>query len=97
MSDPGGNSFVFATVAMFPETELRETSGLEGNKTNWFPEGPDIKSFLIFLDSHFNSVKRICTYVLCGLVRVMWHSCSLVRATWQLDSCLRFVVVIGKK
>ena len=31
-------------------------------KTNWFPEGPDIKYFVIFLDFHFNvlnSNKRI--------------------------------------
>ena len=31
------------------------------NKTNWFPEGPDIKCFVIFLDFHFNSNKRILT------------------------------------
>ena len=24
-----------------------------------FPEGPDIKCFVIFLDFHFNSIKRI--------------------------------------
>ena len=29
------------------------------NKTNWFPEGPDIKCFVIFLDLFFNSNKRI--------------------------------------
>ena len=29
------------------------------NKTNWFPEGPGIKCFVIFLDFHFNSNKRI--------------------------------------
>ena len=29
------------------------------NKTNWFPEGPDMKCFVIFLDFHFNSIKRI--------------------------------------
>ena len=29
------------------------------NKTNWFPEGPDIKCFVIFLDFHFKSNKRI--------------------------------------
>ena len=28
-------------------------------KTNWFPEGPNIKCFAIFLDFHFNSNKRI--------------------------------------
>ena len=27
-------------------------------KTNWFPEGPDVKCFVIFLDFHFNSNKR---------------------------------------
>ena len=32
---------------MFPETKSRETSGLEGNKTNEFPEGPYIKCFVI--------------------------------------------------
>ena len=37
----------------------RETSDLRENKTNWFPEGPDIKCFVIFLDFHFNSNKRI--------------------------------------
>ena len=46
----------------FPERE---------NKTNWFPEGPDIKCFIIFLDFQFNSNKsitganqnsRLCTY-----------------------------------
>ena len=31
----------------------------EENKANWFPEGPDIKGFVIFLDFHFNSNKRI--------------------------------------
>ena len=24
------------------------------NKTNWFPDGPDIKCFVIFLDFHYN-------------------------------------------
>ena len=38
---------------MFPETKSRE------NKTNWFPEGPGIKCFVIFLDFHFNSKKII--------------------------------------
>ena len=28
------------------------------NKTNWFPEGPDIKCFVIFLDFHFNILQE---------------------------------------
>ena len=40
----------------FPENQ---TSGLEENKINWFPKGPDIKCFVIFLDFHFSSNKRI--------------------------------------
>ena len=42
------NSFVFPRVLMSRE-----------NKTNWFPEGPCIKCFVISLDFHFNSNKRI--------------------------------------
>ena len=40
----------------FPENQ---TSGLEENKINWFPKGLDIKCFVIFLDFHFSSNKRI--------------------------------------
>ena len=57
MSDPEGNSFVFPRVLMFPETKSREHQDSMGNKTNWFSEGPDIKSFVIFLDFHVNSMK----------------------------------------
>ena len=35
---------------MFPETKSKETSGLEGNKTNLFPKGPYIKCFVVYLD-----------------------------------------------
>ena len=28
------------------------------NKTNRFPEGPDIKCFVIFLDFHFNVLQQ---------------------------------------
>ena len=28
------------------------------NKTNWFPEGPDIKCFVIFLDFHYNVLNQ---------------------------------------
>ena len=53
-------SFVFPRVLMFPETKSREISRLERKKkTNWFPEGPDIKYFVVFLVFHFNSNKRI--------------------------------------
>ena len=45
-------SFVFLRVLMFPETKSRE------NKTNWFPEGPDIKCFVIFPDFHFNVLQQ---------------------------------------
>ena len=37
---------------MFPETKSRE------NKTNSYPEGPDIKCFVVFLDLNFNSNKK---------------------------------------
>ena len=47
MSDPERNS-----QFCFPQS-LRE------NKTKWFPVGPDIKRFVIFLDFHFKSNKRI--------------------------------------
>ena len=42
---------------MFPLTSSRENS--RENKTNWFPERPEIKCFVIFLDFHFNSNKRM--------------------------------------
>ena len=42
---------------MFPSSQ--ETSGLSGNKTNWFSEEPDIKCFVIFLDFHFSNSKKI--------------------------------------
>ena len=48
MSDP-----VRETVRLEKHQDLRE------NKTNRFPEGPDIKCFVIFLNFHFNSNKRI--------------------------------------
>ena len=44
---------------MFPETKSREHQDSRENKTNWFPEGPDTKCFVIFLDFHFNSSRRI--------------------------------------
>ena len=47
---------------MFSETKLRETSRSQGKTklpVTGLPEGPDIKCFVIFLDFHFNSNKRI--------------------------------------
>ena len=44
---------------MFPETSRGKHFDSRENKTNWFPEGPDIKCLLIFLDFHFNRKKRI--------------------------------------
>ena len=41
-------SLVFPRVLMFSEMKSRE------NETNWFPKGPDIKSFVIFLYFQFN-------------------------------------------
>ena len=38
MSDPEGNSFVFPRC--WKNQDSRES------KTNWFPEGPDIKCFV---------------------------------------------------
>ena len=45
---------------MFPEMTWRQGKHQDSreNKTNWFPEGTEIKCF-IFLDFHFNSNKRI--------------------------------------
>ena len=43
-------------LVLFPQDFcLGKRQDLRENKTNWFPEGPDIK----FLDFHFNSNKRI--------------------------------------
>ena len=60
-SDPEGNSFVFLRVLFwcFPRQSRGKHQDSRENKTNWFPEGPDIKWFVIFLDFHFNNNKRI--------------------------------------
>ena len=49
-------SLVFPRVLMFPSTSSREIKHQDSrkNKTNWFPKGPDIKSFVIFLYFQFN-------------------------------------------
>ena len=60
MSDADGNSFVYLRVLMFSETKPRETSGLEAKQNYLVSRGTsDIKCFVIFLDFHFNSDKRI--------------------------------------
>ena len=56
MSDSEGNSFVFRRVIRTRGKTKPDDS--PENITNWFPEGPGIKCFVIFLDSHFNSSKR---------------------------------------
>ena len=43
----------------FPRRGQGKHQDSKENKTHWFPEGPDIKFFVIFLDFHFNSNKRI--------------------------------------
>ena len=43
----------------FPRLLLGKHQDSRENKTNWYPEGPDIECFVIFLDFHFNSNKRI--------------------------------------
>ena len=59
MSDPEGDrQFVFPRVLMFPKTRSSGTSGLEEDKTNWFPEGPDVKCFVIFLNFQFNVLQQ---------------------------------------
>ena len=50
MSDP---DFVRSRLRLGKHQDSRE------NKTNWFPERPDIKCFVIFPDFHFNSNTRI--------------------------------------
>ena len=46
-------SLVFPRVLMFSEMKSRE------NETNWFPKGPDIKSFVIFLYFQFNVFQQL--------------------------------------
>ena len=44
---------------MFPETKPKGKQDSRKNKSDWFPEGSDIKYFVIFIDFHFISNKRI--------------------------------------
>ena len=57
MSDPEGNSYFCSRESY--DVRLGKHQDSRENKTNWFPEGPDIKCFVIFPDFHFNSNKRI--------------------------------------
>ena len=61
MSDPSGNQLVLFSLesCCFPRLRLGKHQDSRENKTNWFPEGSDIKCFVTFLDFHFNSNKRI--------------------------------------
>ena len=43
----------------FPRRSQGKHQDSRENKTIWFAQGPDIKCFVIFLDFHFNSNKRI--------------------------------------
>ena len=42
----------------FPRRSRGKHQDSRENKTNWFPEGPDIKCFVIFLDFHFNVLQQ---------------------------------------
>ena len=61
MSGPSGNQLVSFSRESW--CFLRRSRGKHHDsrekKTNWFPEGPDIKYFVVFLVFHFNSNKRI--------------------------------------
>ena len=59
MSDPEGNRVHQSTDRCFPRLRLWKHQDSRENKTNWFLEGPDTKCFVIFLDFHFSSNKRI--------------------------------------
>ena len=39
-------------------TSSRKHQDSRENKTNWFPEGPGIKCFVIFLDFHFKVLQQ---------------------------------------
>ena len=59
MSDPEGNSqFCFPESPDVSRDDVKGTSGLEKDKTNWFPEGPDVKCFVIFLNFQFNVLQQ---------------------------------------
>ena len=42
----------------FPRLSWGKHQDSRENKTNWFPVGPDIKCFVIFLDFHFNVLQQ---------------------------------------
>ena len=42
----------------FPRRSRGKHQDSRENKTNWFPEGPDIKCFVIFLDFHSNVLQQ---------------------------------------
>ena len=65
MSDPEGTAWRKQLVLFsreswcFPRQNRGKHQDSRENKTNWFLERPDNKCFVIFLDFHFNSNKRI--------------------------------------
>ena len=55
MSDPEGNSqFCFPESPDVSRDDVKGTSGLEEDKTNCFPKGPDVKCFVRFLNFQSN-------------------------------------------
>ena len=42
----------------FPRQSRGKHQDSRENKTNWFPEGPDFKCFVIFPDFHFNVLRQ---------------------------------------
>ena len=82
-------SFVFPRVVMFPETKSRE------NKTNWFPERPDIKCFVVFLDFHFNSNKRITEAINQNSRLGTYNNTNLIRKTteWMIYKVLSLYII----
>ena len=86
---------------MFPSTSSGETSGLEGNKTNWFPEIPYIKCFVIYLDfpSNNHMAKTCCCIRRAGnncmtknqpITMLVLLSESLDITIWVLDRIINF-------
>ena len=69
--------FEVTTSMFFKRLErLAKHQDSRESKTNWFPEGPDIKCFVIFLDFHFNSTTTTATFT--------YNNTNLILKTTQL-------------